>query len=196
MEKNKYGSEYLGEILDEVRACTLLYVTKNGKISCSSAEEYLNWINQYSEYCIPEMVESWKANIRKLIYSPLVPKPGHQDDSIVKDIIENNNYMIIDNLYNFMDAGKIMQTYNDTKSWEEVDKVVNEQGHSGYTFSGLMNIMIQYSLIGVDFVDRYDCNRMKRDKKFKKMYNEAKNYIENRTELNKRLVYALSKKGN
>lgn len=196
MEKNKYNSKQLEKILDEVRACTLFFVTKNGKIDCPSAEEYLTWINQYSKYCIPEMAESWKENVRKIIYSPLVPKPEHQDNPIAKDLINNNNYVIIDNLYNFMNAGKIMQVYNDTKSWEEVDKVLTEQGHSGYTFSGLLNVIIQYSLIGVEFVDKYDPNRIKRDKNFKKVYNQSKSYIENRTELNKRLVRALSKKGN
>ncbi len=196
MEKNKYSSKRLEEILDEVRVCTLLYVTKNGKIDCLSAEEYLTWINQYSKYCIPEMAESWKENIRKIIYSPLVPKPKHQDNSSVKELIRNNDIAIIDNLYNFMDAGRIMKTYDDTKSWEEVDKVVKEQGHSGWTLSGLLNIMIQYSLIGVDFVDRYDPGRINRDKDFKKVYDISKSYVENRTELNQRLVFALSKKGN
>ncbi len=66
------------------------------------------------------MVEIWNDATRNLIYSPLVPKPQHQEDPIVKDLIENNNYVIIDNLYSFMDAGKIMQTYEETKSWEEV----------------------------------------------------------------------------
>ncbi len=131
MEKNRYSLKQLEEILDEVRACNLFYVLIDGKIDCFSAEEYLTWINQYSKYCIPEMAGSWEKAIKKIIYSPLVPKPQHQDNSTVKDIIVNNNYVIIDNLYNFMDAGKIMQTYNNTKSWEEVDKVVEEQGHSG-----------------------------------------------------------------
>ncbi len=54
--------------------------------------------------------------------------------------------------------------------------------------------MIQYYLIGVDFVDRYDSDRIKRDKNFRKIYNKSKNYVANRTELNKRLVLALSKK--
>lgn len=196
MEKNKYYSKQLEEILDEVRAYTLLFVTKNGKIDCPSAEKYLTWINQYSKYCIPETAESWKENVRKIIYSPLVPKTEHKDNPISKDLIRNNNYVIIDNLYNFMDAGKIMQVYNDTKSWEEVDKVLKEQGHSGYTFSGLLNVMIQYSLIGVEFVDRYDPNRIKIDKNFKRLYKKSKSYIENRTELNKRLVLTPSKKGN
>ncbi len=140
------------------------------------------------------MTENWEETVRKIIYSPLVPKPEHQNNPIAKYLIENNNYVIIDNLYNFMDAGKIMQTYNDTKSWEEVDKVVDEQGHSGYSFSGLLNVMIQYSLIGVDFVDRYDPNRINRDKEFKNLYNSNKSYVYNRNKLNKRLIYALSKK--
>lgn len=95
-----------------------------------------------------------------------------------------------------MNAGKIMQTYNNTKSWKEVDKIMEEQGHSGWTFSGLSNIMIQYSLIGADFIDRYDPHRVERSKDFKNIYDKSKNYIENRTELNKRLVLALLNKVN
>lgn len=195
MKKNKYNSTELERILDEVRACNLFFITKNGKINCPSAEDYLAWINQYSRFCIPEMKESWEETTRNIIYSPLVPKPEYQDDSLAKELVESNNYAIIDYLYNFMDAGRIMQTYDETKSWEKVDEVLDEQGHSGLTFSGLMNVIIQYSKIGADFVDRYDPDRVKRDRIFKAYYKKSKDYLENRTELNKRLVLALAKKG-
>lgn len=196
MGRNKYNSNMLEEILEEVRISALLFVTKDGKINCPSAENFLEWINEYSVYCIPEKKEAWKDEVRKLIYSPLVPKPGNQDNEFVKDIIKNNNYAIIDSLYNFMDAGRIMETFSATKSWEEVESVVSEQGHSGYTFSGLLNVLIEYAPFGVEFVDRYDQDRIKRDKNFKKLYNESKKYNEKRTELNKRLVQAIYNKNN
>lgn len=170
MKEIKYSSKQLEKILEEVRSCYLFFCTKEGKIYCSSAEEYLSWINNYSRYCIPEMAEEWKKNIRELIYSPLVPQPKYLDDSVVQEIIKKNNDRIIDDLYNYIDAAKIMQAYNDTKSFEEVDKVIEKQGHSGYTFSGLLNIIIHYSLMGTDFVDRYDPSRIKRDREFKDIY--------------------------
>lgn len=196
MEKKKYSSKQLEEILDEVRTCTLFYITQNGTIDCPSAEEYLTWINQYSKYCIPEMAEDWKETIRKIIYSPLIPKPQYQNNSITKRLVKDNNYAIIDDLYNFMDAGKIMQTYDETKSWNEVDKIIKEQGHSGWTFSGVLNIMIQYSLIGTDFVDRYAPQRVNKSKDFKRIYDQSKNFIENRKKQNLKLVQVPLKKTN
>lgn len=89
MKKNKYSSKQLEKILDKVRNCTLFYITKNGKIDCPSAEEYLIWINQYAQYCIPEMAENGKETVRRIIYSPLVAKPQYQDNSIVKQLIKD-----------------------------------------------------------------------------------------------------------
>jgi len=193
MDKNKYNSKRLEEILDDVRFSTLMYITKKGKIHCSTAEEFLTWINQFSHYCIPEMAELWNQSVRNLIYSALVPRPQYQDNCCAQSLIENNNYVIIDHLYNYMNAGQIMKTYNDTKSWQEVDKVIEEQGHSGWTLSGLLNIMVQYSLIGTDLVDKYDTTKNQRDHNFQKMYDKSKNYTKLRKDLQKRLVLAISK---
>lgn len=191
-----YNTEKLKDILSNVRICTQLYCTVNGKIHSIEAESYLSWINEYSKYCLPEMVNSWQEVTRHLIYSPLVLRPGVEVTPEIKTMIDINEYNIIRDLYDFMNAGKIMQVYDETASWEEVDKVLNEQGHSGYSFSGLSNMMILYSPIGVDFIERYEPSRIKRDKEFKKYYDKAKEYNANRKELNKRLVYALSKKIN
>lgn len=64
--------------------------------------------------------------------------------------------------------------WNETHSWEDIDMVLEKQGHSGYTFSGLANMMIRYSDIGVEFVDKYCPTRLKRDDGFAELYNEAK----------------------
>lgn len=173
---NKYN---LKEILDEVRACTLLCCTKNGEIYSASAEKYLKWLEEYTKFCIPEMVDEWKKVTRKIVYSPLVPKMQFRNSPETKILISNNDYEIIDDLYNFMNAGKIMETFNETHSWEKVREVIREQGHSGYTFSGLSIVMLQYSLIGVEFIDRFNPN-MSKDKEFKKLYLEQKQYIEKR----------------
>lgn len=194
IENNKYNSKQIEEILDRIRISALLFITKDGKIDCQEAENFLTWLNGYAQYCIPEMKEKWKDSTRQILFGAIVPKPGHLDDAQVKEYISKNNYAIIDNLYNFMNAGEIMQTYNETKSWEEVGKILDKQGHSGWTFSGLMNVMIEYSPIGVEFANIYDEDRINRDDNFKKVYDKTDNYLEKRKELNKRLVVALARK--
>ena len=71
----------------------------------------------------------------------------------------------------------IMEAYNNTHSWEEVDKVLRSQGHSGFTFSGLLNVMIKYSVIGAEFTDRYAPLELKRDSNLKKAYKRNRELI-------------------
>ena len=47
MNSNNYN---LKEILDEVRTCTLLCCTDNGKVYSSSAEKYLKWLEGYTSF--------------------------------------------------------------------------------------------------------------------------------------------------
>lgn len=47
MNSNNYN---LKEILDEVRTCTLLCHTDNGKVYSSSAEKYLKWLEGYTSF--------------------------------------------------------------------------------------------------------------------------------------------------
>ena len=96
----EYNSKRLREILNDVRMCTLLFLTRNGKIYSSDAESFLKVLKEYSKYCIPEMVDDWNDSIRKIIYSPIVPKPQYQNDSQVQKMVNDNNYTIIDTLYN------------------------------------------------------------------------------------------------
>ncbi len=49
-----------------------------------------------------------------------------------------------------------------------------EQGHTGLTFSGLSNVMIVYSKIGVEFIEIFDPGRINRDESFKKYYTKVK----------------------
>lgn len=194
MRKVKYTSEQLEEILDNVRVSTLMYCTRDGQVVSSLAEEYLNWINEYSKYCIPEMMEDWKLENRKIIYSPLVPNLECKDNPRVKELIIRNNWAITDNLDSFMYAGEVMKLYSETHSWEKVDELLKEQGHSGWSFSGLVNTMLKYSMIGVEFVDKYYPGKVNIDKDFRKMYNERKDYFLEREELNRRFVYTISRK--
>ena len=179
MEIKKYNYDKIKEILNEIRHSTLLCCTKNGKIYSSSAEEYLKWLGEFAKYCLPEKVEEWNENIRKILYSVIVPKHKFKDDPHVKRIVESNEYAIIDSLYNFMNAAEIMETYDKTNSWECVREKIKEQGHTGFTFSGLSNVMIEYSKIGVEFIENLDPDRINRDESFKKYYTKVKKQGQN-----------------
>ena len=79
----KYNYAAIKDILNEVTICTQLFCTKNGEIYSTSAEEFLEWINEYTKYVIPEKVDTWKNVTRKCIYNPLVLK---HDVEITKQI--------------------------------------------------------------------------------------------------------------
>ena len=196
MENKKYNTEKIKEIINEIRIHSLLCCTEKGNVVSSLAEEYLNWLGEYSKYCIPETQQEWQETIRNILYNVVVAKPKYKDDLKIKETLENNEYAIIDNLYNFMDAGEIMKKYAETHSWKIVEELVREQGHSGWTFSGLSNILIKYSLIGVDFIEKFDPDRIIRDENFREYYNKAKEYMATRETLNKRLIRAISNKYN
>ena len=57
MKRKKYSSEEIRGILRNVTWCSRLHCTKGGKVYSLVAEEFLNWINEYTKYCIPEKVE-------------------------------------------------------------------------------------------------------------------------------------------
>ncbi len=192
MEIKKYDLQKIREILDEVRVCTLLCCTQNGKVYSPAAEEYIKWLEGFAQYCIPEMKNNWGDTIRKIIYSVAVAKPQFDNDPDIEKAIFDNENAIIDSLYNFMNAAQIMKIYDETHSWKYVGDMLKEQGHSGWTFSGLANILIQYSLMGVDFIEKFDPNRIKRDNNFKEYYYKASEYITARQTLNKKLVQIIS----
>lgn len=168
--KYKYGTKELIDILNDVRLCTLLYITKNGKVFSSKAEEYLRWINEYSKYCVSGMEDAWQEDIRRILYNPLILKPEYKDSDKGLELIKNNNGVIIDKLFDYMNAGMIMDEFARTQSWGEVQKVLDEQGHTGFTMSGLESVLIMYALIGNEFIDQFDKDRVRRDANFRSIY--------------------------
>jgi len=168
------GLKGVKEVLADVIAKQLVGISKS-----DLAESY----NSYTKYCFPELKEEWNRMTRVIVYQPL---------TLNKDmIIDPNVYGRVNTLANFMEAGEIMQTFFETKSWEEVDKVLDRQGHTGYTFSGMANVLILFSPMGVEFVDRYTKDRLERDQGFRDNYIVAKERINARNKLNMRLIKVL-----
>ena len=177
--KKEYTSEDIKNILENVVLYTQFYITKNGKICVPEAEELINWLNSFTKYCFPFKYDDWEKNIRKLVYEePEIPRPGVKITKELQDYLDNDKESIIQALYHYIDAAEIMDIYAKTKSWEKVTKTLKNQGHSGYTFSCLKDILLDYSLIGVEFINRFDPNLINRDKERKKVYLERKSYLE------------------
>ena len=170
----KYSYQDIKEVINDVRICSMQKKTKNSKIYSLKAEEFIDWMSEYSKYCALDMQEKWNNCVRELTYNILIPKNAYVTNDKVKEILKYSDYSWIDKIYNFVDAGDVMKVYSETNSLEEVYKVLKEQGHSGYTFSGMSIVVMAFSTFGVEFIDRFDATRPKRDEKFAKMYNQAK----------------------
>ncbi len=119
-----------------------------------------------------------EKNIRDLVYNPKVLKPGVTITKELKAYLDYDKDCIIRALYHFIDAAEVMETYATTKSWEEVERTINNQGHSGFTFSCLRDVLLDYSIMGVEFIDRFDPDSISTDDERKKAYIERKAYLE------------------
>lgn len=190
----KYSSEEISEILEDVKTCAQLFCTKNNKVYSDMAEEFINSMGEYAKYCYPEMASRWKHKIRENIYGPLVPRGFMPINDIIEGTIRTRKMAIIDTLFNFVNAGEIMRIYDETHSWEEIDRILDIQGHTGSTFAALISILILYWPLGVAFTDRYDPTRIDVNEKFKIDYEQAKEYQTVRANFNNRLIRCLKKK--
>ncbi len=138
----KYTFSNIINMLNEIREKK----KNNQNITSKLAQEILVDICSYSIYCDLSMQEEWKESIRNIIYNPITDKEDLFDD----------NYNIANSIYNYIDAGRIMKTYFETKSWKEVKRVVNNQCHTIYTFPGVVDLILKYSLIKDDFLKEFN----------------------------------------
>ena len=56
-------------VLKDVKMSKLLSLTKNGKVYSLKAEEYIDYLNSFSSYCIEEMKQDFEENVRKTVYA-------------------------------------------------------------------------------------------------------------------------------
>ena len=177
MEK-KYSSKDIINILERVVIHHQLHLTKDGKIYSPDAEEIIEWLNCYKQYCLPFRSDAWENSIRELLYHPKVLKPWVVITEDLKKYLDDDKRCIMLALYHYMDAAEVMDTYATTKSWEEVEKTIENQGHSSHTFACMRDILLDYSLMGVEFIERFDPDSLEKCKERKKAYLERKNYLE------------------
>lgn len=190
----KYSPKEISEILDDVKTCAQLFCTKNNKIYSDMAEEFINRMGEYAKYCYPEMASRWKHKIRENIYGPLLLSGFIPINDRIERILRIRKRTIIDTLLNFINAGEIMRIYDETHSWEEIDRILYNQGHTGSTFAALISILILFWPLGVAFTDRYDPERKDINEKFKVDYEQATEYQNARVDFNNRLIRCLKKR--
>lgn len=190
----KYSPKEISEILDDVKTCAQLFCTKNNKIYSDMAEEFINKMGEYAKYCYPEMASRWEYKIRENIYGPLVPISFMLVNDKIEEIIRIRKMAITAILFHFINAGEIMITYDETHCWEEIDRVLDIQGHTASTFAALISILILYWPLGVAFTDRYDPKRKDINEKFKVDYEQAIEYQNVRADFNNRLIRCLKKR--
>ena len=94
-------------------------------------------MSEYAKYCKDEKKEEeeWVESIRQLInYAGIL----------------DYNYLLSE-LHGREYAGSIMVYLSKDNNWQEIFKIVKEQGHSGSSISLLGQIMINFSPIGIEF---------------------------------------------
>ncbi|MBQ8891780.1 MAG: hypothetical protein IJ068_02830 [Bacilli bacterium] len=121
----------------DVKMSKLLFLTKGGKIYSNIANEYIDDVSKYSIYCKEDKQDEWIATIRKLIYMS-----GEVED-----------YLLLSELSARENAGMIMESISNNMSLADISKIVKSQGHTGSSISLLGQIMLQYSPMGVEFVE-------------------------------------------
>lgn len=146
-------------VLDSVRTAKVFSIEIEGKLYSVEAEKYLKWINQYSLYCDKEKREAWRKITREIIYGARVVGPQVKDDMKRYQLLESNNLEIEAAIYHFVNAGQVMKIYQETGSWEMVDDELKKQGHTGATFTSLINVLLQFSNFGAEFIERYCVDR-------------------------------------
>lgn len=56
-------------VMRNVRMARILHLTKDGRVYSHEAEEYINNLSKYSEYCKEGKKEDWKNHIRLIVYA-------------------------------------------------------------------------------------------------------------------------------
>lgn len=118
-------------------------------------EEFLEYILEYSKYCIPEMQEAWQIDIKRLLSA----------------ILDNDT--LIDYLAYYVYTAELMQIYANTHSYKDLKDTLYNQKHTGLSFSGTSSLIIKYAIFGKDFINSFDPTRPKKEKN---NFLESRNY--------------------
>ena len=116
----------------------LLFLTKNGKFYSMISDEYIEKMSKYAVYCKEEEKDNWTQTIKELIYHA-----GEVSDDYILCELRSKEY-----------AGSIMEKLANGETMDNIQQIVADQGHTGFTISLLGQNMINYSPYGLDFAEQ------------------------------------------
>lgn len=125
--------KHIKSVLKDVIMSKLLSLTKNGKVYSLKAEEYIDYLNSFSSYCIEEMKHDFEENVRKTVYAA-----GEMDDNFLSTL-----------LYAYNDAGKFMKLMHEGKTIDEIQELVWWP-----VDSCVLILMLKYSENGIEFTEK------------------------------------------
>ena len=124
-------------VLRNVKVSKLLFLTKNGKWYCPMAEEYIEDMEKYSEYCVPKKQNGWNKLIRKTVYGT-----GQLSD---QDYIK---YLLA-----FEMSGRVMKAHAEGKTWEEIKEMVESVDPDDELLAYIESILLDFSSIGEEYTN-------------------------------------------
>ena len=181
MEEEKYNFKYLESMLNEI-----LELTNSPKW-----EEFYDYLENFSIYCIPDKKDEWCNDIKKLIVEFKNNYLEIENTTIINEYLSRTKEWLFDEILGFICTGRLMKLYAETKSWEKIDSFIQQIKFYFY-YSKISDKMLRYSLIGPEFVKRYDYYRLDRDDNFSESWYKANKYLETRKAEETKIIYLLA----
>lgn len=147
-EKERRVQEYVDKItavnmdnaLRDMRLSQALFLTQNGKVTSSIANQYRDKLIEYGIYCKEEELDRWIGTCQYLI------------DCISECSDEEWLY----NAWTIEATGELMEAMDgENIDWDRVSEIISEQGHTAGTISEVGQLLIAYSPNGISFVDKF-----------------------------------------
>ena len=173
--------------LQDMKISQMLFLTKNGDFYSTIANEYLKILQTNRVYCKEEKQDEWNKKMKSLI------------NHIGK--IDDDSWLF--HAWVYEKVGIFLEKLSKNCSWSEIDKMVHEQGHSGYSISYVSQMLLEFSPKGIEFVENIvkPTGSLKLLENLKSSYNCEKrrrniNEKRERKELGLRLVKSLNQRMN
>lgn len=159
----------LEEILAEIRVKN---TNQEKLIRTKKAEKLINLFRKNKNLCLKEKQEKLINYLEGLIYSPLIVKEKGKNCSHLSKILNVIDFEIMDECYAFLEAFELMKTFDETNSWEEVKNTLIKQEHTKYSMESILEILLEYANIGVDFTNLFASSLIEENKELKRIYQE------------------------
>lgn len=144
-ERERKAQEYVDKMLAvnkenalrDMRTSIDLFLTKDGKFYSTLANEYRDKIAEYGIYCREEELGRWLSMTQYLIDS-------------IKNMTDNE---WLYDAWTIEATCRLMEAMDENIDWDEIHKIVEEQGHTGGSISEVAQLLLAYSPHGIAFVD-------------------------------------------